>query len=175
MSVGVLLEKMRERRSHMAMVIDEYGGTAGLVTFEDIVERLVGRVDDEYDVQARLIEKREGGLWEVDGRLSLDEMLSAMRLELPQEAVEGASTAAGLALKAFGKIPAEGEETSYYSLKVKVTRMRDQRVRRIEFCVAEPLTETSSRIEVSDRPLADDTSVMPFPAIEPDVEGLNKK
>jgi CBS domain containing-hemolysin-like protein len=165
MSVGVLLNKMRERRSHLAIVIDEYGGTSGLVTFEDIVEVLVGRVEDEYDVQSRLIERRANGVWEVDGRLGIEELQETIGQDLSEEASEGASTAAGLALKAFGKIPSEGEETTYHSLRFKATRVRDQRVRRLEISKLEGFSSESVRI--SEHPLSDDTSVMPFPAVEP--------
>ena len=165
MSVGVLLEKMRERRAHLAIVIDEYGGTSGLVTFEDIVEVLVGRVEDEYDVQARLIERRANGVWEVDGRLGIEELQETIGQDLSEDASEGASTAAGLALKAFGKIPSEGEEATYHSLRFKATRVRDQRVRRLEISKLEGFNSESVRI--SEHPLSDDTSVMPFPAIEP--------
>ncbi len=164
MSVGVLLNKMRERRSHLAIVIDEYGGTSGLVTFEDIVEVLVGRVEDEYDVQSRLIERRANGVWEVDGRLGIEELQETIGQDLSEDAREGASTAAGLALKAFGKIPSEGEETTYHSLRFKATRVRDQRVRRLEISKLEGFSSESVRI--SEHPLSDDTSVMPFPAIE---------
>ncbi|CAG0927383.1 partial hypothetical protein, partial [Planctomycetaceae bacterium] len=165
MSVGVLLNKMRERRSHLAIVIDEYGGTSGLVTFEDIVEVLVGRIEDEYDVTARLIERRANGVWEVDGRLSVEELQETIGQDLSDEAREGISTAAGLALKAFGKIPSEGEETTYHLLRFKATRVRDQRVRRLEISKQEGFSSESVRI--SEHPLSDDTSVMPFPAIEP--------
>lgn len=173
MSVGVLLEKMRERRAHLAIVIDEYGGTSGLVTFEDIVEVLVGRVEDEYDVQARLIERRAKGVWEVDGRLGIEELQETIGQDLSEEASEGASTAAGLALKAFGKIPSEGEEATYHSLRFKATRVRDQRVRRLEISKLEGFSSESVRI--SAHPLSDDTSVMPFPAIEPKTEGPQKE
>jgi putative hemolysin len=165
MSVGVLLNKMRERRSHLAIVIDEYGGTSGLVTFEDIVEVLVGRIEDEYDVTSRLIERRANGVWEVDGRLGIEELQETIGQDLSGDAREGAVTAAGLALKAFGKIPSEGEETTYHSLRFKATRVRDQRVRRLEISKLEGFSAESVRI--SEHPLSDDTSVMPFPAIKP--------
>ena len=139
------------------------------VTFEDIVEVLVGRVEDEYDVQARLIERRANGVWEVDGRLGIEELQETVGQDLSEEALEGASTAAGLALKAFGKIPSEGEEATYHSLRFKATRVRDQRVRRLEISKLEGFTSESVRI--SEHPLSDDTSVMPFPAIEPKAEG----
>ena len=172
MSVGVLLTKMRERRTHLAIVIDEYGGTSGLVTFEDIVEILVGRVEDEYDVTAHLIERRENGLWEVDGRLTIEELQETLGIELADDASQGVTTAAGLALKAFGKIPSEGDVAAYHSLDIKVTRMRDQRVRRLEIrCVQPDACATESSIKISNVPMSDDTSVMPFPAMEPRDDG----
>jgi len=172
MSVGVLLTKMRERRTHMAIVIDEYGGTSGLVTFEDIVEVLVGRVEDEYDVTAKLIERRENGLWEVDGRLTLEELEETLGVSLGESEKEGVTTAAGLALKAFGKIPAEGDATTFNKLSLKVTRMRDQRVRRLELrCIEECPAETEGRIEVSDHPLSDESAIMPLPRPQPPTSG----
>ncbi|MCC6575074.1 MAG: HlyC/CorC family transporter [Planctomycetes bacterium] len=131
MFCGDLLEKMREKRSHLAIVLDEYGGTAGLVTLEDIIEELVGRIEDEYDVSAALVKRRPDGDLEVDGRLGIEEFETALGLKLAEEAHLGAETVAGLALKAFGKIPAEGDRCSYHGLELTALRVRDLRVRRV--------------------------------------------
>ncbi len=135
-------------------------------------EVLVGRVEDEYDVTAKLIERRENGLWEVDGRLTLEELEETLGVSLGESEKEGVTTAAGLALKAFGKIPAEGDATTFNKLSLKVTRMRDQRVRRLELrCIEECPAETEGRIEVSDHPLSDESAIMPLPRPQPPTSG----
>lgn len=132
MFCGDLLEKMRERRTHLAIVLDEYGGTAGLVSLEDIIEELVGRIEDEYDVSAALIKKLPDGGFEVDGRLAIEELEHALGLQFDAEVHEGAETVAGLALKAFGNIPAENDRSTYHDLEFTVLRVRDRRVRRVQ-------------------------------------------
>lgn len=132
MAVGGLLDEMRRRRAHMAIVLDEYGGTAGLITLEDIVERIVGRIDDEYDDEERPLEKLDERTWVVDGRITDELMVQQLGLNLPAEALEGFDTVAGLALKAFGNIPAEGDVTTYHGLELKVLQVKGHRVRRVQ-------------------------------------------
>ncbi len=138
MAVGGLLDEMRRRRAHMAIVLDEYGGTAGLITLEDIVERIVGRIDDEYDDEERPLEKLDEHTWVVDGRITDELMVQQLGLSLPQEALEGFDTVAGLALKAFGNIPAEGDVTTYHGLELKVLQVKGHRVRRVQVRVLPP-------------------------------------
>lgn len=143
MFIGALLEEMRKKRTHLAIVIDEYGGTSGLVSLEDVVEMLVGHIDDEYDVQIEPIRQKGDHEWLVDGRTTLEQLEPVLGIELSQEMVEGANTAAGLALKAFGKIPAEGETIAYHRLELKVLRVREHRVRRLHVrLLSEPVEES---------------------------------
>ena len=145
MFIGDLLSEMRARRTHLAFVLDEYGGTSGLITLEDVVERLVGRIDDEYDVVTTLIERQAEDTWAVDGRLTVDDLLKEIGIELDERALEGFDTAAGLALKAFGNIPAEGETAAYHRLEITVARVRGRRVRRMLIKLLPQDSEISGR------------------------------
>ncbi len=106
-----LLLKMRTTRSHLALVVDEYGGTDGLVTIEDLVEQIVGAIDDEHDTEeAPLIQQRPGGVFEVDGRADVESVEKAigLSLALPEEG-DDFDTAAGLAVALVGRVPQRGE------------------------------------------------------------------
>lgn len=131
MYIGNLLSEMREKRSHMAIVLDEYGGTSGLITLEDLMEMLVGRIDDEYDVVSTPLRQLDDGSWVVDGRLSDERLFSTIGFTMDTEAQEGFDTAAGLALKAFENIPSEGDTTTYHGLEITALKVKEHRVRRI--------------------------------------------
>ncbi|MDC1141826.1 hemolysin family protein [Planctomycetota bacterium] len=131
MFIGDLLNEMRRKRTHMAIVLDEYGGTSGLTTLEDVMEMLVGRIDDEYDIVTTPLRPLEDGSWVVDGRLSDERLFAAIAFTMDAEAQEGFDTAAGLALKAFENIPSEGETTTYHGLEITALKVKDHRVRRI--------------------------------------------
>lgn len=131
MFIGDLLNEMRRQRTHIAIVLDEYGGTGGLTTLEDVVEMLVGRIDDEYDVIETPFEKIDETTWEVDGRVTDERLVTRLELTLPPEALEGFDTVGGLALKAFGNIPSEGDTTTYHDIEITATRVKGHRVRRV--------------------------------------------
>ena len=110
-SMGVidLLAQMRAERMHLAIVVDEFGGTDGLVTIEDVVEEIVGDIEDEHDeAEAGLLTMLDEGLWEADARLELDELAQAVdaRLSSPDDEVD---TVGGLVFLLAGHIPAKGE------------------------------------------------------------------
>ncbi|MCB9933288.1 MAG: HlyC/CorC family transporter [Planctomycetes bacterium] len=138
MFIGDLLNEMRSRRTHLAIALDEYGGTSGLLTLEDVVEMLVGRIEDEYDIVSTPFQQLDGNTWEVDGRVSDERLVRQLGLKLPPEALEGFDTAAGLALKAFGNIPSEGDVTTYHGLEIAATRVRGHRVRRLQVRIMPP-------------------------------------
>ena len=104
-----LLARMRGERVHLAIVVDEFGGTEGLVTIEDVVEEIVGDIEDEHDeAEAGLLTMLDEGLWEADARLELDELAQAVdaRLSSPDDEVD---TVGGLVFLLAGHIPAKGE------------------------------------------------------------------
>ncbi|MHB0927815.1 MAG: hemolysin family protein [Candidatus Nanopelagicales bacterium] len=104
-----LLRDMQAARTHLAIVVDEYGGTAGIVTIEDILEEIVGEIEDEYDTAAPEIEELQHGAFRVSSRLHLDDLAELLSIELDGEE-EGVETVAGLLGKRIGRVPIPGSE-----------------------------------------------------------------
>ena len=121
------LSEMRRSGHHLAIVVDEYGGTAGIVTLEDIVEELIGDIRDEYDVEeepSRLV----GGVLDVDGLLNLDDFEDAAGFALPEGPYE---TVAGYVLAALGHIPQLGEHVDVEGYRLSVIQTDGRRVARV--------------------------------------------
>ena len=109
MSVIDLLARMRSQRIHLAIVVDEFGGTEGLVTIEDVVEEIVGDIEDEHDIEeVGLLTLLEDGLWEADARIELEELAKTVDSRLTWEEDE-VDTLGGLVFLLAGHIPARGE------------------------------------------------------------------
>jgi len=105
--VDVLLRDMQARRIHMAVVVDEYGGFAGLLTIEDILEEIVGEIDDEHDaVQRPPVEELPDGSYRITARLPVEDLADLFRTELPQD--DDVETVGGLLARALGRVPIEG-------------------------------------------------------------------
>jgi CBS domain containing-hemolysin-like protein len=110
-SMGVLdlLARMRTQRMHLAIVVDEFGGTEGLVTIEDVVEEIVGEIEDEHDIEeAQMLTMLDDGVWEADARVELDDLAKAVDPRLTWEEDE-VDTLGGLVFLLAGHIPAKGE------------------------------------------------------------------
>jgi len=122
------LSDMRATGSHMALVVDEYGGTAGIVTLEDLVEELIGDIRDEYDTDESEGVIPVGIEVIVDGLLNLDDFAEQTYLELPEGPYE---TAAGFIAAQLGRIPEVGDEISAAGGTLTVTEMDGRRVSRI--------------------------------------------
>ena len=105
--VDDLLREMQAARTHIAIVVDEYGGTAGLVTIEDILEEIVGEITDEYDIERPPIEELGDGSVRISARLSVEDLEELFGVELPDDEVE---TVAGLLAQALGRVPIPGAE-----------------------------------------------------------------
>ncbi len=123
--VSDLLRDMQASKSHMAVVVDEYGGTAGLVTIEDLLEELVGEIIDEYDEAELLLEETRDGGWKVDGRLPVSELSDAIEVELPEEEWD---TVGGLVLGLAGRVPNEGEKFEVGGVVLTVVRLQGRRI-----------------------------------------------
>ncbi len=119
------LSEMRAAGHHLAIVVDEYGGTAGIVTLEDLVEELVGDIRDEYDVAAEQPPYRRGGVDEVDGMLNLEDFADETGITLPDGPYE---TVAGFVTAALGHLPQVGETVDVDAHRLAVTRLEGRRV-----------------------------------------------
>ena len=116
-SMGVidLLARMRAQRIHLAIVVDEFGGTEGLVTIEDVVEEIVGEIEDEHDIEEEgLLTRLDDGVWEADARVELEELAEAVDARLTWEEDE-VDTLGGLVFLLAGHIPASGESVVHPS------------------------------------------------------------
>jgi len=116
-SMGVidLLARMRAERIHLAIVVDEFGGTEGLVTIEDVVEEIVGEIEDEHDIEAAgMLTRLDEGMWEADARIELEELAEAVDARLVWEEDE-VDTLGGLVFLLAGHIPARGESVVHPS------------------------------------------------------------
>jgi CBS domain containing-hemolysin-like protein len=111
MRVVDLLARMRSGRTHMAIVIDEYGGADGLVTIEDLVEEIVGEIEDEHDEdEAALIQKIDDDLWEADARLTLEELEQTLGIRFGDAEIDAeVDTLGGMVFMLAGRVPAPGE------------------------------------------------------------------
>jgi len=122
------LTDMRREGTHLAIVADEYGGTAGIVTMEDLVEELIGDIKDEYDVDEAETTRHRGGDVEVDGLLNLDDFEDETGLVLPEGPYE---TVAGYIMATLGRLPAIGDSVEVGGHRVTVTEVDGRRVSRV--------------------------------------------
>jgi len=119
-----LMRDMQARRTHVAIVVDEYGGTAGLVTIEDLLEEIVGEITDEYDVDPDEVERLATGGVRVSSRLPVDDLAELFRVQIDDEDVE---TVGGLMAKHLGRVPIPGAEVVYEGLRFRAESLAGRR------------------------------------------------
>jgi CBS domain containing-hemolysin-like protein len=129
--VDDLLKVFQKSRTHIAVVLDEYGGVSGLVTIEDVLEEIVGEIDDEYDQKSEeAIRKIDDDVCEALGRAHIDEINEQMAFELPEDA--DFDTIGGFVFAEFGRVPAAGESITWHdSVRVTVLEASRRRVNRV--------------------------------------------
>lgn len=132
------LSEMRREGHHMAIVVDEYGGTDGIVTLEDLIEEIIGDIRDEYDSESSSARRLTGGIVEVDGRCNLDEFAEYAGFELPEGPYE---TAGGFLMARLGKLPQVGDRVEINSHLVQVLEIEGRRASRLR---VEPLPEAEA-------------------------------
>src|SRR5262249_50248065 len=110
---------------HLAIVVDEYGGTAGLITLEDLLEELVGEIRDEFDEDERLVQRIDPRTYRVSGKLAIDEHNTATGLKISNEAFD---TVGGWVLDLFGRVPHKGEKKDVGDVTVEVEKVERVRV-----------------------------------------------
>ena len=147
-SADVLFRDMQGKKTHMALVVDEYGGTSGLVTLEDLLEELVGNIYDEFDPQEELdMIRLDDGRWRVSGSADLEELAEAMDFELPEEEELDYDTLGGLVFSQLSVIPEDGSRpiVEVLGLRIQVEDLCD---RRVEWATVEKLEPTFEKAEV---------------------------
>ena len=131
MTVDDLLHEFQRRKVHIAVVLDEYGGTAGLVTIEDLLEEIVGEIQDEYDVEEPMVVRLSDHEARVDGRADVDEILELFDLDLHLEDAEEYDTVGGLVYHRIGGVPAPGDAIDVDGLRLTVETTDGRRVGKV--------------------------------------------
>lgn len=126
--VNELLKEMKKRKIHLSIVVDEYGGTAGLVTLEDILEEIVGEIEDEYDFEDTAIEKIDATHYSVKGSVPIHELNEELNLDLPEDQFE---TVGGVIYDIVGNLPKQGTTVDYKCLRFTADRIDGQRITRV--------------------------------------------
>ena len=131
MTIDDLLHELQRRKVHIAIVLDEYGGTAGLVTIEDLLEEIVGEIQDEYDVEEPMVARLSDHEARVDGRADVDELLELFDLDLKLEDAEEYDTVGGLMYHRIGGVPAPGDSIEVDGLRLTVESTDGRRVGKV--------------------------------------------
>ena len=126
--VADLLREMQSQRIHMAIVVDEYGGTAGLVTIEDVIEEIVGEIVDEYDQEEPLVEPVDENTIRVDAKMPIDEVNELLNVDLPHEEWD---TVGGLVFGLTGRVPTRGEAVRFDSIEFVTERVTGRRIQKV--------------------------------------------
>ena len=134
-NVDELLQELQQRKVHMAVVVDEYGGTAGLVTIEDLLEEIVGEIQDEYDSEEPTVEAINSHEYLFDARVPLDEVNKLLDVELPSE---GGDTLGGFIYSQLGKVPAPGDRIEFENVTIEVLSVAGRRIKQVRATVTAP-------------------------------------
>ncbi len=141
--VAGMMREMQEEKYHMAVVVDEYGGTAGLVTLEDLIEELVGEIVDEFDVEEPQVERLASGEIRVSGRMVVSDVNELLESNLPSGPWD---TVGGLVFDLLGHVPVEGETVEANGVRLVAERVRSRRIERVRI------------VPVHRRPMAEERS-----------------
>jgi CBS domain containing-hemolysin-like protein len=126
--VSDLLKDMQREKFHVAVVVDEYGSVAGLVTLEDLLEEIVGEIADEYDREEPQVEPAGDGRYRVNARLPVDELNEILEVELPDEEWD---TVGGLMMAVLGHLPQQGERVDFEGLRFTADRVQGRRIAKV--------------------------------------------
>ena len=158
MKISRLLREFQKRKMHLSIVVDEFGGTSGLVTLEDVVEEIVGEIQDELDSEEKLIQPLPDGHFAAEGSTPLREVEDALGVEFPEDG--DYETIGGFVTALCGKVPSSGTRLSWQSLDFVVRSADERHVSKVEISRAEAL-ETSGSDAQAKSPTPSDTSISP--------------
>jgi putative hemolysin len=135
MKISDLLPELQKSRVHMAIVVDEFGGTAGLITLEDIIEQIVGEIWDEHDEAVKNIQQIDENSYEFNAELPLDEFCEIMKIDAPESS---SHTLGGWIFEMFERVPNVGETLHYGPLTLTVRQVENRRIRKVLVSLNEP-------------------------------------
>ena len=135
--INKLLKEMQNRREHMAVILDEYGGTSGLITIEDLLEEIVGDIQDEYDLEDKQINLINNKEILVDARVDLDDLNDILPFELLDE--ESYETISGFVLHKLGYLPDEGEKLELEGIIIEIEKIEEHRIQKLRIFTNEPM------------------------------------
>ena len=132
--IRLLLKKLQQAKTHVAVVVDEYGGTCGIVTMEDILEELVGEIWDEHDEEEVFLRKTAPDTYTVDAGMDFDDFAEFFQLKTDSEMV----SVSGWVMEQFGRVPAAGDSFTFENLAVQVTKVENHRIEEIQVTQQKP-------------------------------------
>jgi putative hemolysin len=141
--VGALLKDLQKRRTHIALVIDEHGSLTGLVTLEDLLEEIVGEIQDEYDWEERPVERQRDGSLVVEGTVSAELLREKYKLPIPDSA--DYDTVAGYMLEALGTVPKGGEVVAVGDYKLTVVDVDKTRISKVKVERTQPVSKPAPK------------------------------
>nr|MBA3515574.1 HlyC/CorC family transporter [Pyrinomonadaceae bacterium] len=145
--LGTALSQMQTTRTHLAFVIDEHGGLEGIVTLEDLLEEIVGEINDEYDEEVRSQIIKENGSFLLDGMLAVRDLNRRLSLHLPEEA--GYTTLAGFLMAQTGHVPQQGEAVDYDGARFTIERVDGRSIRRVRFTPASAEDQNAAKASIA--------------------------
>jgi magnesium and cobalt transporter len=139
--ISEVLKDLRGNKSHMAIVIDEYGGTAGILTLEDIIEEIIGEIVDEYDAEESLIVEHDDGSMTVDARLDVEELEDYLDMEFPEGKFESVG---GFVISLLGKVPGVDERVVYQNIEMVVEAANNRKIEKLRVRRLAPMEEPAA-------------------------------
>jgi CBS domain containing-hemolysin-like protein len=140
--VDDLLEDLQHKKIHLAVVVDEYGGTAGVVTIEDLLEEIVGEIQDEYDSETPMLQQIGEGVYVANGRIDIDDLNRDLDIHLPDE--EESYTLAGVIYSQLQRVPDVGDAVDLDDVRLEVLEVTDNRIEQVQVIVQESKGEESA-------------------------------